>query len=160
MCGIAGFVTVRPGPDSDAALARMTGRLQHRGPDAEGFYRDAHAFLGHRRLSIVDVAAGQQPMTQESGELTLVYNGEIYNHAELRPELERAGHRYHSRSDTEAILHAYEQHGMDCLGYFRGMFAFALWDSPRRRLFCARDRLGIKPFYYYWTKGCLHSRRR
>jgi asparagine synthase (glutamine-hydrolysing) len=150
MCGIAGFVTVEPHAGSRAVLARMTGRVRHRGPDAEGFYSDAHAFLGHRRLSIVDLAAGQQPMTQETGDLFLVYNGEIFNHADLRPQLERAGHRYHSRSDTEMILHAWEQYGPACLERFRGMFAFALWDARRRRLFCARDRLGIKPFYYYW----------
>jgi asparagine synthase (glutamine-hydrolysing) len=150
MCGIAGFVTVQPGEGSDAVLARMTGRIRHRGPDAEGFYSDAHAFLGHRRLSIVDLAAGQQPMTQETGQVFLIYNGEIFNHADLRPELEQAGHRYHSRSDTETILHAWEQYGAACVERFRGMFAFALWDSRNRRLFCARDRLGIKPFYYYW----------
>jgi asparagine synthase (glutamine-hydrolysing) len=149
MCGIAGFVTVQPGAGSNAVLARMTARIRHRGPDAEGFYSDAHAFLGHRRLSIVDLATGQQPMTQETGDLFLIYNGEIFNHADLRPELERAGHRYHSRSDTETILHAWEQYGPACLERFRGMFAFALWDARNRRLFCARDRLGIKPFYYY-----------
>ncbi|MGH9558531.1 MAG: asparagine synthetase B family protein, partial [Bryobacteraceae bacterium] len=154
MCGIAGFVTVRPGVNqgvgSEAVLARMNGSIRHRGPDAEGFYSDSHAFMGHRRLSIVDLATGQQPMTQESGELHLVYNGEIFNHADLRPELERAGHRYRSRSDTEMILHAYEQYGPTCLDRFRGMFAFSLWDARRKRLFCARDRLGIKPFYYFW----------
>jgi asparagine synthase (glutamine-hydrolysing) len=150
MCGIAGFVTVEPHAGSGAVLARMTARIRHRGPDAEGFYSDEHAFLGHRRLSIVDLATGQQPMTQETGDLFLIYNGEIFNHADLRPELERAGHRYHSRSDTEMILHAWEQYGPACLERFRGMFAFALWDAGRRRLFCARDRLGIKPFYYSW----------
>jgi asparagine synthase (glutamine-hydrolysing) len=150
MCGIAGFVTVQPGVGSKTILSRMTDRIRHRGPDAEGFYTDAHAFLGHRRLSIVDLATGQQPMTQESGTLFLIYNGEIFNHAALRPELESAGHRYHSRSDTEMILHAYEQYGPACLERFRGMFAFAIWDAQRRKLFCARDRLGIKPFYYYW----------
>src|ERR1700686_1421608 len=150
MCGIAGFVTVEPGAGSDAILARMTGQIRHRGPDAEGFYSDSHAFLGHRRLSIVDLAAGQQPMTQETGDVFLIYNGEIFNHADLRPDLERAGHRYHSRSDTETILHAFEQYGPACVERLRGMFAFALWDARKRQLFCARDRLGIKPFYYYW----------
>ena len=134
MCGIAGFVTVQPGAGSKTVLARMTDRIRHRGPDAEGFYTDAHAFLGHRRLSIVDLATGQQPMTQESGDLFLIYNGEIFNHVSLRPELESAGHRYHSKSDTEMILHAYEQYGPACLEKFRGMFSFALWDSRRRRL--------------------------
>jgi asparagine synthase (glutamine-hydrolysing) len=150
MCGIAGFVTTRPGAGSQAVLERMTRRIRHRGPDAEGFYSDAHAFLGHRRLSIVDLATGQQPMTQETGDLILIYNGEIFNHADLRPDLEKAGHRYHSRSDSETILHAWEQYGPACVERFRGMFAFALWDRVKRRLFCARDRLGIKPFYYFW----------
>ncbi|MCU1274391.1 MAG: asparagine synthase (glutamine-hydrolyzing), partial [Bryobacterales bacterium] len=128
----------------------MTTAIQHRGPDGEGYYSDAHAWLGHRRLSIVDVAGGAQPMTNETGNLWIVYNGEIYNHADLRPALERAGHQYRTRCDTEAIVHAYEQYGPDCLERFRGMFAFALWDKSSRTLFCARDRLGIKPFYYYW----------
>ncbi|HEX5430328.1 MAG TPA: asparagine synthase (glutamine-hydrolyzing), partial [Bryobacteraceae bacterium] len=113
------------------------------------------AFLGHRRLSIIDLAAGQQPMTQEAGDLILVYNGEIYNHADLRPDLERVGHHYHSRCDSETILHAFEQYGEACVERFRGMFSFALWDVRRRRLFCARDRLGIKPFYYFWNGELL-----
>ena len=122
-----------PGTGSKTILSRMTNCIRHRGPDAEGFYSDAHAFLGHRRLSIVDLATGQQPMTQETGALFLTYNGEIFNHAALRPELEAAGHRYHSKSDSEMILHAYEQFGPVCLERFRGMFALkALWDAPRR----------------------------
>src|SRR5271155_1612791 len=149
MCGIAGFVTRAPDAPPDSLLARMTGIIHHRGPDGCGFYRDAFASLGHRRLSIIDVSAGHQPMSNEDGALWITYNGEIYNHADLRPALERAGHRYRTRSDTETILHAYEQHGGDCLDEFRGMFAFAIWDSKRRRLFCARDPLGIKPLYYF-----------
>ena len=128
----------------------MTDRIRHRGPDDSGYYSDDHAFLGHRRLSIVDVAGGHQPMTNESGSLWIIYNGEIFNHADLRPALEQAGHRYTTRCDTETILHAYEQYGPDCVTRFRGMFAFALWDASKRTLFCARDRLGIKPFYYFW----------
>ncbi len=128
----------------------MTSAIRHRGPDASGFYRNDGVYLGHRRLSIVDLATGQQPMTNEDGSLWIVYNGEIFNHAALRPELERAGHRYASLSDTETILHAFEQYGPDCLARFRGMFAFALWNRSDHSLFCARDRLGIKPFYYYW----------
>jgi len=132
----------------------MTERLAHRGPDDSGFFSDAHAFLGHRRLSIVDLATGRQPMCSEDGSRWIVYNGEIFNHAALRPELEASGHRYKSCSDTETILHSYEQYGTDCVARFRGMFAFAIWDAPARTLFCARDRLGIKPFYYY-SNGCL-----
>jgi asparagine synthase (glutamine-hydrolysing) len=150
MCGVAGFVTTTPVSGSVVHLGRMTEALRHRGPDDFGFYHDDWAHLGHRRLSIIDAAGGHQPMTSESRTLWITYNGEIYNHADLRSALERAGHLYQTRSDTETILHAYEQHGEDCLESFRGMFAFAIWDSQSRRLFCARDRLGIKPFYYYW----------
>src|SRR3984957_7451539 len=150
MCGIAGFVSVEPLPDNDTILRRMTTAIAHRGPDDTGVFRDRHAALGHRRLSIIDIAGGHQPMANETNSLWIVYNGEIFNHASLRPELEQAGHHYVSRSDTEMILHAYEQYGADCATRFRGMFAFALWDQNTRTLFCCRDRLGIKPLYYYW----------
>lgn len=150
MCGIAGFVTLTPHSGLESVLTRMTASLQHRGPDGSGFYRDPFASLGHRRLSIIDLAAGAQPMSNEDGNVWITYNGEIFNHAELRPNLERAGHRYQTHCDTETILHAYEQYGSGCVSQFRGMFAFALWNKETRTLFCARDRLGIKPFYYYW----------
>jgi len=150
MCGVAGFVTTRPAPGSVVHLGRMTEALRHRGPDDFGFYRDDYAHLGHRRLSIVDVAGGHQPMTDSSGALTIVYNGELYNHAELRPELERSGYSFRTRSDTETILAAYEKQGAACVAQFRGMYAFAIWDPQRRVLFCARDRVGIKPLYYFW----------
>jgi len=150
MCGIAGFVTVRPHSDADATLRRMTQVIGHRGPDDHGFYTDQHAALGHRRLSIIDLALGHQPMPNEDRTCWIVYNGEVFNHADLRPALEQAGHQYATRSDTETILHAYEQYGADCVTHLRGMFAFAIWNQAERTLFCARDRLGIKPFYYYW----------
>jgi len=150
MCGIAGYITVRPAAPDRATLERMTDTIRHRGPDECGYYQDAHASLGHRRLSIIDLATGQQPMTNENGRLQIVYNGEIFNHADLRPALERAGHVYKTRCDTETILHAYEEYGPLCVERFRGMFSFALWDAEARRLFCARDRLGKKPFYYYY----------
>jgi len=150
MCGVAGLVTTAPVSGSVVHLGRMTEALRHRGPDDFGFYHDDWAHLGHRRLSIIDAKGGGQPMTNQAGTVWITYNGEIYNHAELRPALERAGHRYQTRSDTETVLHAYQQHGPSCLHLFHGMFAFAIWDKNRRRLFCARDRLGIKPFYYYW----------
>ena len=152
MCGIAGFVTLEPSGFPEGTLRRMTDALAHRGPDAEGFWNDGRAFLGHRRLSIVDLATGQQPMANEDESSWIIYNGEIYNHADLRPSLERAGHRYKTRCDTEAVLHAYEERGRGCVSDFRGMFAFALWDREARKLFAARDRLGIKPFYY-WFDG-------
>jgi asparagine synthase (glutamine-hydrolysing) len=150
MCGIAGYVTTVPGSQPVSVLERMTAALRHRGPDDSGCYASAHAALGHRRLSIIDVAAGHQPMANEDGSLWIAFNGEIFNHADLRPALERAGHRYETRCDTETILHAYEEYGPGCVLRFRGMFAFAIWDEAHRTLFCARDRLGIKPFYYYW----------
>lgn len=128
----------------------MADAIRHRGPDDFGFYHDSWAHLSHRRLAIIDVQGGHQPMSNETAGLWITFNGEIYNHAALRPALERSGHRYQTRSDTETILHAYEEYGTECLRLFRGMFAFAIWDAKRHRLFCARDRLGIKPFYYYW----------
>ncbi len=151
MCGIAGFIDTSSGGDSGPVLERMTAALRHRGLDDSGLYADRDAALGHRRLSIIDLSGGHQPMSNEDGSLWIVYNGEIFNHADLRPGLERAGHRYKTRSDTEMILHAYEEYGPACLGHFRGMFAFAIWDRNSRQLFCARDRLGIKPFYYFWN---------
>jgi len=151
MCGIAGFARVGADRETPAVLERMTCAIRHRGPDDFGYYVDPHVALGHRRLSIIDLAAGHQPMSNEDGTAWIVYNGEIFNHAEVRPELERAGHRYVSHCDTETIIHAYEEFGPACLERFRGMFAFALWDKRRKTLWCARDRLGIKPFYYFWN---------
>lgn len=150
MCGIAGFVSSSPASNSAAILERMTSAIRHRGPDDAGFYSDSQAFLGHRRLSIIDVSGGHQPMSNEDGSCWICYNGEIFNHSDLRPRLEQAGHRYASHCDTETILHAYEQFGPECLTHFRGMFAFAIWDTRAQALFAARDRFGIKPFYYYW----------
>ena len=151
MCGIAGYVTVPPTRTPPVTLERMNGVIRHRGPDADGLFHDAHAHLGHRRLSIIDLSeAGRQPMANEDGTIQIVFNGEIFNHASIRPELEQAGHRYRSHSDTETIIHGWEQWGHRVLDRFRGMFSFALWDTAKRTLFCARDRLGIKPFYYWW----------
>jgi asparagine synthase (glutamine-hydrolysing) len=150
MCGIAGIVaTDGLQADDRARLPRMRDVITHRGPDEAGFFADSHAGLAHRRLSIVDLAAGQQPLSNEDGTVWIVFNGEIYNHAEIRPVLEAAGHRYKTRCDTETIVHAYEQWGDRALERLRGMFAFAIWDAPRRRLLLARDRMGIKPLY--WT---------
>jgi asparagine synthase (glutamine-hydrolysing) len=152
MCGIAGYLEVYSGlSPNPAILERMTKAIRHRGPDAHGMRQQGPVSLGHRRLSIVDLSeAGYQPMPNETNDVWIVYNGEIFNHAEIRPELERAGHRYRSHTDTETILHSWEENGPACLHQFRGMFAFALWDERTQTLFCARDRLGIKPFYYFW----------
>src|SRR5947207_3195913 len=149
MCGIAGFVSHEGiGSDSEARAIRMREVLIHRGPDEAGLHGDAHAALAHRRLSIVDVSTGQQPLSNEDGSVWVVFNGEIYNHADLRGELQRHRHVYRTKSDTETIVHAYEQWGDACVQRFRGMFAFALWDAPKRRLLLVRDRLGIKPLYW------------
>jgi asparagine synthase (glutamine-hydrolysing) len=153
MCGINGIaLSSRAGRTIDmSALERMRDCLTHRGPDGSGLFLDGAVGLGHRRLSIVDVAAGQQPMTNEDATLHIIFNGEIYNHADFRAHLEARGHRYQTRSDTETILHLYEEHGAKSVEHLRGMFTFAIWDQRRRELFIARDRLGIKPLYYAHT---------
>lgn len=132
-------------------LARsMASTLAHRGPDQEGVFCDDRVSLAHRRLSIIDLSEnGRQPMTNEDGSVIIVFNGEIYNFAELRAELQSRGHRFASRSDTEVIIHGYEEWGIDAINRLRGMFAFALWDKRKKRLLLARDRIGIKPLYYY-----------
>jgi len=152
VCGIVGIVKRDPHQAVDEpSLVRMRDVLRHRGPDGEGLWIDGGVGLGMRRLAIVDVAGGHQPMANEDGTVWIVYNGEIYNHAELRRGLERRGHCYRTRSDTETILHLYEEEGERCVERLQGMFAFALWDRARGRLLLARDRLGIKPLYYAYT---------
>ena len=149
MCGIAGILNVDGVPADPAVLQRMTDAIAHRGPDADGCWTSAGVGLGNRRLAIIDLSdAGRQPMTNEDGTIVLTYNGEIYNFAELRAELEAAGHVFRSHTDTEVVVHAYEEWGLEALPRFNGMFGFALWDEPRRRLVVARDRFGIKPVYY------------
>lgn len=150
MCGINGIAfSSRSHRVIDArVLERMRDVITHRGPDDEGLFVDGNIGLGHRRLSIVDVGAGHQPMTVEDGRLHITFNGEIYNHADFRPLLEAKGHRYTTHCDTEAILHLYEEYDSRVVEHLRGMFAFAIWDKERRELFIARDRLGVKPLYY------------
>lgn len=151
MCGIAGIYNTDGAPADGDVLARMARAIRHRGPDGEGFYAEGGVGLAHLALRIIDLSdAARQPMTTEDERLWLIFNGEIYNYRELRPELEARGHRFRSQSDSENILHAYETWGPDCLRRFNGMWAFALWDRTARRLFLARDRLGIKPLYYWW----------
>ena len=149
MCGIAGFAAAgRLGPDERHRARMMRDVLVHRGPDGAGLWADEHAALAHRRLSIVDLAGGHQPLANEAGAIWVTFNGEIYNHAGVRAELEAAGHQYKTRSDTETIVHAYEQYGDDFVARLDGMFAFALWDGPGRRLVLARDRSGKKPLFH------------
>jgi asparagine synthase (glutamine-hydrolysing) len=150
MCGIAGiFHPTGSAPVDAALLARMTAALAHRGPDGDGFHVEPHVGLGHRRLAIIDIGGGHQPMFNEDFSVAITFNGEIYNFAELRPKLEALGHVFRSdHSDTETIIHAWESFGPDCLQYLSGQFAFALWDRNRGKLFLARDRMGKKPIYY------------
>ena len=152
MCGIVGIIKLNGRETVDEArLKRMRDVLRHRGPDGEGLWIGGPVGLGMRRLAIVDVLGGRQPMANEDGTVWIVYNGEVYNHADLRPGLEQRGHCYRTRSDTETILLLYEEEGQRCVERLQGMFAFALWDRRRGRLLLARDRLGIKPLYYAWT---------
>jgi len=156
MCGICGiFITDPAKRVSETALAEMNRRIVHRGPDDDGFFLEGNVGLAMRRLSIIDVRTGHQPICNEDESLWIVYNGEIYNHQELRGELEGRGHRYRTRSDTETILHLYEEYGPNCVKRLRGMFAFAIWDRRARKLFLARDRLGIKPLYYLHNGDAL-----
>src|SRR3954463_8616814 len=152
MCGIAGKFNFNPQqPVGRERLAAMTAVIAHRGPDSDGFYVGDGIGLGHRRLSIIDLSTGDQPLTNETRSIWVVFNGEIYNFAEIRTELETHGHRFRTHSDTEVIVHAYEQWGDRAVDRFRGMFAFALWDEPKRRLLLVRDRVGVKPLYYAIT---------
>lgn len=149
MCGICGFNW------EDKQLVRdMAFVISHRGPDQEGYFSDKNISLGHKRLSIIDLSErGRQPMHNEDNSIWIVFNGEIYNFQEIRPDLEKKGHKFLSDTDTEVIIHAYEEYGYDCLKLFNGMFAFAIWDSNKRELFIARDRIGIKPLYYYYKNN-------
>jgi len=154
MGGIAGQYCFKGGRPDRRLLAAMSERFAHRGPDGEGSHICENTGLVHRRLAIIDISPeGLQPMTNEDSSLWLVFNGEIYNFVELRDELQKKGHTFYSKSDTEVILHAYEEWGHDCLARFNGMWAFALWDEKKQELFCSRDRFGIKPFYYTTAGG-------
>jgi asparagine synthase (glutamine-hydrolysing) len=154
MCGICGIASPSGSPDPER-LAAMSAALVHRGPDSAGEHFDGPVALGARRLSIIDLAGGDQPIASEDGTCVVVQNGEIYNFPELRRELSRAGHEFRTRSDTEAIVHLYEEHGLDFARRLRGMFAIAIWDARQRRLVLARDRFGIKPLYYRHVGGEL-----
>ena len=154
MCGICGaFNFGSDQPVERGLIERMNNEIAHRGPDDAGVFVSGNIGIGMRRLSIVDLAHGHQPISNEDGSVWIVFNGEIYNHSELAEQLKARGHRYSSRSDTETIVHLYEEYGDDCVKWLRGMFAFAIWDTRRGRLFVARDRVGIKPFYYTLNNG-------
>ena len=155
MCGIAGYVSTARDIDRAPLLRRLTGALRHRGPDDEGFFFGPGAGLGMRRLSVVDLPCGNQPIANEDGTVHVIFNGEIYNYVELRADLETRGHKFTTNGDTETLVHLYEEHGVDLLRFLRGMFAFAIWDSRNRTLFAARDRLGKKPLNYVAVDSTL-----
>src|SRR5712691_397817 len=154
MCGICGIASAR-GPADAPRVAAMSATLVHRGPDSHGDYAEGPVALAARRLSIIDLQTGDQPVGNEDGTVHVVQNGEIYNYRELRRELERAGHRFRTKGDTEVLVHLYEEAGDSFAERLRGMFAVAIWDAPRRRLVLARDRFGIKPLYYRTAQGEL-----
>jgi asparagine synthase (glutamine-hydrolysing) len=157
MCGIAGkLMLASDARVRDSDIAAMLDPIAHRGPDGRGIHLDGPAGLGHLRLSIIDLGTGAQPMTNEDSTVWIVFNGEIYNYQELRGRLVNQGHQFRSHSDTEVIIHLYEEMGADCVRELRGMFGFAIWDAKKRRLFIARDRIGIKPVYYCETGGAFY----
>ena len=156
MCAICGVVNLHGcGPIEPETLQTMIAMVRHRGPDQAGMYLDDHVGLGHARLSIIDLSGGSQPLSNEDGTLWVVFNGEIFNYLELRQELESRGHRFRTSSDTETLVHAYEEYGHRCLEHFNGQFVFALWDNRSHELFLARDRLGIRPLFYTVNDGQL-----
>lgn len=154
MCGICGIVDFKTSqPVNQDILLKMTQAMKHRGPDEQGFYNCGPAGLGSRRLSIIDLASGRQPIANEDQSMWIVFNGEIYNYRELRIYLQKKGHTFRTQTDTEVILHLYEEFGLDCIQHLNGIFAFAIWDIPRQELTLARDRMGIKPLYYTETNN-------
>ncbi len=156
MCGISGILNLAANrPPNEAELSAMIARLQHRGPDGYGYFTDTQVGLAHARLSIIDLAGGKQPIHNEDRTVWVSFNGEIFNYIELRATLEQQGHRFYTHSDTEVIVHLYEQHGEDFVQHLNGQFAIALWDQPRRRLILARDRAGIRPLFYTQTRDRL-----
>jgi asparagine synthase (glutamine-hydrolysing) len=161
MCGIAGYFSTNARDDLSQALQHMTDAIRHRGPDDVGYFESitpnerARVGLGHRRLSIIDLSTGHQPLGNTDGSVQIVFNGEIYNFEALRTELSKRGHVFRTRSDTEVIVYAYQEWGPQCVSRLRGMFAFAIWDARFGRLFLARDRFGKKPLFTYAKNGVL-----
>ncbi|MBI5201389.1 MAG: asparagine synthase (glutamine-hydrolyzing), partial [Elusimicrobia bacterium] len=155
MCGICGIVNERPGRIDREALGRANALIRHRGPDEEGYYTDDRAGLAMKRLAIIDLKSGQQPISNPDKTAFIVFNGEVYNFQELRPELEASGYPFKTKSDTEVVLALYERHGLDFVKKLRGMFALAIWDKRKDRLVLARDRIGKKPLVYAHGPGYL-----
>jgi len=162
MCGISGVYVANNGPIDPDIVRRMNDSLRHRGPDDEGYYANpqGHVMLGHRRLSVIDLSTGRQPIFNECGTVAVVFNGEIYNFIELRNELIAKGYKFRTNTDTEVIANLYDEVGVECVHRLRGMFAIAIWDEKRQELILIRDRLGKKPIYYAETRGGFTLRRR
>ncbi|HMU94268.1 MAG TPA: asparagine synthetase B, partial [Anaerolineales bacterium] len=156
MCGICGLSHSTNQKPERSLLEKMNSAIAHRGPDSDGFHTDAGVGLAMRRLAIIDVSGGDQPIANEDESIWIVFNGECYNYPEMHAELERRGHRLATKSDTECIVHFYEDEGEDCIKRLRGMFAFALWDDKRKKLLLGRDRLGKKPMYYTIQNGTIY----
>src|SRR4051812_44481275 len=155
MCGIAGLLSLGGKPPLQEEVQSMCDAMVHRGPNDDGYYVSADAVIGMRRLSIIDLDGGHQPVHNEDRTVWVVFNGEIYNFKSLREDLEQQGHRFYTDTDTEVIVHLYEQYGESCVDRMRGMFAFAIWDDRRKTLLIARDRIGIKPLFYSIVDGRL-----
>ena len=154
MCGFVGYVNAENDKETNQKIIKaMADRIIHRGPDQDDYYVDSEVSLGFRRLSIIDLDGGSQPITNEGGSRVIVFNGEIYNYQEIREELIEKGHIFKTKTDTEVILHGFEEYGKDILTRLRGMFAFVIWDKNTKKLFGARDIFGIKPFFYYLNEG-------
>ena len=156
MCGIAGILNLSGvSPPTQQQITDMISPLRHRGPDESGTYRDEGIALGHLRLSIIGIDGGIQPICNENGTLWIIYNGEAFNYIELKEDLLKKGHRFTTATDTEVLLHLYEEYGSDCLKKINGQFSLAIWDSAKKELFLARDRVGIRPLYYTHSEGRL-----
>ena len=155
MCGIAGIINFNGSEDKVPLLRRMIGIMRHRGPDAAGIYTDDIAALGHARLSIIDLAGGDQPIHNEDKSVWIVFNGEIFNYPELRKDLIKKGHRFYTSSDTEVLVHLYEEKGRDMFPDLNGQFALSIWDKKENKLILARDRVGIRPLFFYEISGRL-----
>ncbi len=155
MCGIAGIIDFSGNKPDEGLLRRMLGLIRHRGPDAFGLYMDDIAGLASTRLSIIDLPGGDQPIHNEEQNLWIVYNGEVFNYIELRPDLEARGHKFYTNTDTEVLLHLYEEKGPEMLKELNGQFAMAIWDNDKKELFLARDRMGIRPLFYAKIGSCL-----
>ena len=151
MCGFCGFVTKKS--DKEKKVKNMMSKIIYRGPDSDGIYTDEDVALGFRRLSIIDLSEGAQPIYNEDKTKVILFNGEIYNYKSIREELEKNGHKFYTKTDTEVLLHGYEEYGVELLNKLRGMFAFVIWDTKAKELFIARDFFGIKPLYYADVNG-------